>query len=210
MRFADATTLLCTNEEELLALLKKVKEASKSHNLLLNTQKTKIMVLDNKGRERKEDFVPDGEKIEEVESFVYLGFLINIKGSSAQEIRGRLAMGRGAVQNMVSIWKSRCMSLGLKVRFLRATAFPIAIYGCESWAMTSGDKKRVDVFELWCYRRLLRVSWVDRKTNKWVLKKIGSVLMLRNSMAERKMRFFGHIDRKNGMEKILRPLCLFS
>ena len=75
-------------------------------------------------------------------------------------------MGRGAVQNMVSIWKSRGMSLGLKVRFLRATSFPTAIYGCESWAMTSGDKKRDDAFEMWCYRRLLRVSWTERKTDK--------------------------------------------
>ena len=112
------------------------------------------MVLD-KDRERKEDFVLDGEKIEEVESFVYLGSLINIKDSSAQEIRRRLAMGRGAMENMVSIWKSRGMALGLKVRFLWATAFPIAIYGCETWAIISGDKKRVDAFELycaWCYR----------------------------------------------------------
>ena len=73
----------------------------------------------------------DGEKIEEVESFVYLGSIVNTKGSSAQEIRRRLAMGRGAVQNMVSIWKSRGMSLGLKVRLPRATAFPIVIYGCD-------------------------------------------------------------------------------
>ena len=75
-------------------------------------------------------------------------------------------MGRGPVEHMVSIWKNRGMSLGLKVRFLRATAFPIDIYGCESWAMTSGDKKRADAFELWCYRRLLRVSWTERKTDK--------------------------------------------
>ena len=95
------------------------------------------------------------------------------------------------------------MSLGLKVRFLRATAFPIAIYGCESRAMTSGDKKRVDAFEMWCYRRLLRVSWTEKKTNKWVLEKIGCVLMLRKSMSESKMRFFGDIFRKNGMEKRL-------
>ena len=165
-----------------------------SNNILLNTQNTKIMVVDI-DRERKEDFVLDGEKIEEVEFFFYLGSLINTKGSSAQEIRRRLAMGRGAVQNMVSIWKSRVMSLGLNVRFLRATAFPIAIYDCESWAMTSGDKKRVDAFEMWCYRRLLRVSWTERKTNKWVLEKIGFVLMLRKSMSERNMRSFGHIGR---------------
>ena len=112
-------------------------------------------------------------------------------------------MGRGAVQNMVSEWKSRGMSLGLKVRLLRATAFPISIHDCESWAMTSGDKKRVDAFELWCYPRLLRVSWTERKTNNWVVEKIGSVLMLRKSMSERKMRFFGDSVRKNGMEKRL-------
>ena len=104
LRFADDTTLLCTSNEELLGLLKKVKEARMSQNLLLNTQKTNIMVVD-KGRERREDFVLDGEKIEEVERFVYLRSLINIKGGSAQEIRRRMAMGRrgGAVQNMVSI-----------------------------------------------------------------------------------------------------------
>ena len=112
-------------------------------------------------------------------------------------------MGMEAVQNMVSIWKSRGISLGLKLRFLRATAFPIAIYGCESCAMTSGDKKRVDAFELGCYRRLLRVSWMERKTNNWVLEKIGSVLTLRKILAERTMWFFGHIVRKNGEEKRL-------
>ena len=96
LRFADDTTFLCTSKNELLGLLKKVKEASMSQNILLNTQKTKIMVVD-KGRERKEHFVLDGEKIEEVENLVYLGSLINTKGSSAQEIRRRLTMGRGAV-----------------------------------------------------------------------------------------------------------------
>ena len=104
---------------------------------------------------------------------------------------------------MVFIWKSRGMSLGLKLRFLRVTAFPVAIYGCESWTMISGDKKCVDAFELWCYRILLRVSWKERKTNKWVLEKIGSVLTLIKSMEERKMRFFGHIVLKNGMKNRL-------
>ena len=95
------------------------------------------------------------------------------------------------------------MSLGLKVRFLRATAFPIAIYGCESWANASGDKKRVDGFEMWCYRRLLRVSRMERKTNKWMREKIGSVLMLRKGTSDRNMRLFGNIVQKNGMEKRL-------
>ena len=207
LRFADDTTLLSTSKEELVTMLKKVKEASMSQNLLFNIQfKTKIMVVD-KGRERKDEFVIDGVKIEEVESFVYLGSLINIKGRSDTEVHRKSRGGWRWVgeQNMVSIllWKSRGMSLGLKLRLLRATAFPIAIYGCESWTMISGDKKRVDAFELWCYRRLLRVSWTERKTNKWVLEKIGSVLTLRKSMAERKMRLFGHIVQKNGMKNRL-------
>ena len=99
----------------------------------------------------EKDFVLDGEKIEEVESVVYLGYL-NIKGSSAQGIKRWLVMDRIAVQSMVSIWKSRSMRLGLKARFLSATVFPIATYGCKSWAMTSGEKKSVDAFGLWCYR----------------------------------------------------------
>ena len=102
-------------------------------------------------------------------------------------------MGRRAVQNMVSIWQSRGMSLGLKVSFLRATAFPIALYGCESWAMTSGDKKRVDAFEMWCYRRLLRVSWMERK--------IGSVFMLRKSMAVRGQTEGTDRERQRGRER---------
>ena len=101
----------------------------------------------DKGRESKEDFVLDGEKIEEVERCAYLGSLINIKDSSAQEIGRWLAMGRGAVQIIVSMEEQR-YEFGLKVRFYRATAFPIASYGCESWAMKSGDKKPVHAFEL--------------------------------------------------------------
>ena len=174
LRFADNTTLLCTSKEELQPCSKRPKKpVCPKPYCLTHHFKTKNNKKVDKGRERKEDFVLGGEKIEEVESIVYLGSLINIKGRSAQGISRQLAMGRGAVQNMVSIWKSRGMSLELKVRFLRAIAFPIAIYGCESWAMTSGDLKRVDAFELWCYRKLLRVSWMERKMNKVCWRRLG-------------------------------------
>ena len=116
-------------------MLKRVKGASKSQNILHNTQKTNIVVVD-KGRERKEVFIRYGNIIEEVKSFVYLGSLINIKGSSAQEIRRRLAMGRGAVQNMVSIWKSRGMSSGLNVRrvlILSNCGVIEDCSGCHGW-----------------------------------------------------------------------------
>ena len=202
LRFADDTTLLCNSKDELLNLLKRVKDISKTNHLLLNTKKTKVMVVD-KNRKEGDDFIVDGEKIEEVESFIYLGSVINIKGSSTQETRRRLAIARGTVQKMVTVWKSRGMSLGLKKRLLQATAFSIATYGCESWAMTMADKKRVDAFEQWCYRRLLRVSWTEKRTNEWVLNRIGSGLILRKGMTKRKLRLFGHIMRKEGLEQRL-------
>ena len=111
-------------------------------------------------------------------------------------------MARSTVQNMSQIWTSRGLSLSLKVRLLHATSFSIATYGSESWAMTKNDRKRVDAFELWCYRRLLHVSWKDKKTNEWVLDKIGTDLTIRRGIMERKLKYFGHIVRRSeGVEK---------
>ena len=98
--------------------------------------------------------------------------MINVASDSTTEIKRRLAMARSTTQNMVKIWKIRGLSTGLKLRFLRATVFAIASYGCESWALTKTDRKRIDAFEMWSYRRLLRVSWKDKRTNKWVLERI--------------------------------------
>jgi len=200
LRYADDTTLVCASREELMILLRRVKEASEKKGLLLNTKKTKIMVLDPS---RSVDaFVLDGQQIEEVQEFEYLGSLIDNKSDSTCEIKRRLAIARNTTQNMVNIWKSRGVSTELKLRLLRATAFSVATYGCESWAPTKSDKKRIDSFEMWCYRRLLRISWQDKRSNEWVLEKIGSGLMLRDLIRERKLRYFGHIMRKeNSIEK---------
>ena len=111
-------------------------------------------------------------------------------------------MARSTVQNMSHIWKSRGLSLSLKGRLLQATSFSIATYGSESWAMKKNDRKRVDAFEMWCYTRLLRVSWKDKKTNVWVLEKIGTDLTMRRGIMERKLNYFGHIVRRSeGVEK---------
>ena len=99
---------------------------------------------------------------------------------------------------MQNIWKSRGISISLKVRLLNAVAFSIATYGCESWAMTKNDKKRVDAFEMWCYRRLLQTTWKDKRTNTWILERIGTDLHLRSGIMKRKYNYFGHIVRRDG------------
>lgn len=200
LRFADDTTLMNAAKNELMATLKKTKTESQEKGLLLNTTKTKIMVVD-KNWDENDAFVLDGCTIEVVKDFVYLGSQINTSCTSTQDIRRRLAMARAAVQKLVTIWKSHGIRTSLKLRVLRSTVFPIASYGCESWAPTKQDRKRIDSFEIWCYRRMLRVSWMDRRTNAWVLEKCSAKLVLRQSMVERKLRFFGHIVRSDGLEK---------
>ena len=104
-------------------------------------------------------------------------------------------------KNLLTIWKSRGVSSDLKIRLQKSTAFAIALYGCESWALTEADRKKINAFEMWCYRKLLRVSWTEKRTNKWILEKIGSDLVLLKNIAERKMKFFGHIVRRVGLER---------
>ena len=133
LRFADDTTLMCSSKSELLELLKQIKEISKKRSLLLNTKKTKIMVVDS-NRADIEEFMLGDEKIEEVDNFVYLGSVIDTSCKSSKEIRKRLAMAQTTVQNMLNIWKSRGVSTKLKLRMLHATVFAVATYGCESVA----------------------------------------------------------------------------
>ena len=130
--------------------------------------------------------------------------LINTKSDSSTEIKRRLAIARKTLQDMSTIWKSKGLSMNLKVRFLKATIFSIATYGSESWAMTKNDRKRVDAFEMWCYRRLLRVSWREKRSNQWVLEKVRTKLTLRRDINIRKLRYFGHITRRdNSVEKLI-------
>ena len=168
----------------------------------MNTKKAKIMVVDSNQAVIVE-FMLGEEKIEEVDNFVYLGSVIDTSCKSSKEIRKRLAMAKTAVQNMLNIWKSRGVSTKLKLRLLHATAFAVATYGCESWTFTETDGKKIDSFEMWCYRRLLRVSSTDKRTNQWVLEKIGTSLVLRENMILKKMRFFGHIIRKGVWKGVL-------
>ena len=202
LRYADDTTLICSSRQELMDLLRRVKEASEKKGLLLNTKKTKIMFLDKE--DTGADFSLDGQTIDVVQQFEYLGSLINTKSDSSTEIKRRLAIARKTLQDMSSIWKSKGLSMILKVRFLKATIFSIASYGSESWAMTKNDRKRVDAFEMWSYRRLLGVSWRDKKSNNWVLDKIGTGLTLRRDINSRKLRYFGHISRRDtSVEKLI-------
>ena len=155
---------MAESEEELKSLLMKVKEESEKVGLKLNIQKTKIMAS---GPITSREI--DGETVETVSDFIFLGSKITADGDCNDEIKRRLLLGRKVMTNLDSILKSRNITLQTKVHLVKAMVFPVVMYGCESWAVKKAEHQRIDAFELWCWRRLLRVPWMARRSNQSIL-----------------------------------------
>ena len=155
LRYADDTTLMAENEEELTSLLMKVKEESEKVGLKLTIQKTKIMVS---GPITSQEI--DGETVSD---FIFWGSKITADGDCSHEIKRRLLLGRKVTTNIDSVFKSRDITLPPKVHLVKAMVFPVVMYGYESWTVKKAEHHRIDAFELWCWRRLLRVSPLDCK-----------------------------------------------
>ena len=159
LRYADDTTLMAESEEELKSLLIKVKEESKKVGLKLNIQKTKIMASGP-----ITSWQIDEERVETVADFIFLGSQITADGDYSHEIKRCLLLGRKVITNLDSILKSRGITLSTKVCLVKAMVFPVVMYGCESWTMKKAKRWRINAFELWCWRRLLRVLWTARRS----------------------------------------------
>ena len=172
LRYADDTTLMAASEE-LKSLLAKVKEESKKVGLKLNIQKTKIMA--SRPIISREI---DGETVETVSDFIFGGFKITADGDCSHEIKRRLLLGRKVMTKLDSIFKSRDITLPTKVRLVKAMVFRVVMYGCDSWTVKKAERQRIDAFELWCWRRLLRVPWTARRSNHSILKEISPGISL--------------------------------
>ena len=165
LRYADDTTLMAESEEELKSLLMEVKEESEKVGLKLNIHKTNIMASGP-----ITSWQIDGET---VANFIFLVSKITADGDCSQEIKRRLLLGRKVMTNLDSILKSRDITLPTKVRLVKAMVFPVVMCGCESWNIKKAEGRRIDAFELWCWRRLLRVPWTARRSNQSILKEIS-------------------------------------
>ena len=156
LRYADDTTLKAENEEELESLLRKVKEESENAGLKLNIQKTKVMASDP-----ITSWQIGGETMKTMKDFIFLGSKITADGDCSHEIKRRLLLGRKVMTNLDSILKSRDITMPTKVHLAKAMVFSVVMYGCESWTVKKAECRRIDAFELWCWRRLLRVPWMQ-------------------------------------------------
>ena len=160
----------------------------KKVGLRLNIQKTKIMASGP-----ITSWEIDGETVETVSDFIFLGSKITADGDCSNEIKRRLLLRRKVMTNLDSILKSRNISLSTKVHLLKAMVFPVVTYGCESWAIKKAKSRRMDAFELWCWRRLLRVPWTARRSNQSILKGISLGCSLEGLMLKLKLQYFGHL-----------------
>ena len=192
LRYADDTTLMAESKEELKSLLK-VKEESEKAGLMLNIQKTKVMASSP---------ITSWQKMETVTDFIFLGSKITADGDCSHEIKRHLLLGRKVMTNLDSILKSRDITLLTKVCLVKAMIFPVALYGCESWAIERAERQIIDAFELWCWRRLLRVPWTARRSNQSILKEISLGCSLEGLILKLKLQYFGHLMRRpDSLEK---------
>ena len=188
LRYADDTTLVAESEEKLKSLLMKVKEESEKVGLKLSIQKTKIMASSP-----ITSWQIDGETVETVTCFSFVGSKITAAGDCSHEINRHLLLGRKAMTNPDSILKSRDITLPTKVRLVKAMVFPVVMYGCKSCTIKKAERQRIDAFKLWCWRRLLQVPWTAWRSNQLILKEISPEYSLDGLMLKLKLQYFGHL-----------------
>ena len=195
--YIDDTTLMAESQEEQKSLLMKVKEESEQAGLKLNIQKTKIMesgpIISWK---------IDGERMETGTDFLFGGSKVTADGDTSQEIKRCLLLGKKAITNLDSKLKSRDSTLPTKVHLVKALVFPVVMYGCKSWTIKKAEYRRIDAFQLWYWRRLLRVPWTARKFNQSIVKEISPEYSLEGLMLKLKLQYFGHLmQRHDSLEK---------
>ena len=189
---------MAESEEELKEPLDQGKGEWKAA-LKLNIQKTKFMAPGP-----ITSWQIDGQTVETVTDFIFLGSKLKADGDCSHKIKRHLLLGRKPITNLNSVLKSRDLTLPTKVHLVKAVVFPVVMYGCESWTIKKAECWRIDAFELWCWRRLLRVPWTTRKSNQSILKEISPGYSLEGLMVKLKLQYFGHLMRRtDSLEKTL-------
>ena len=202
IRYADDTALISDSKENLQLLLDKVVTESERMGLYLNVKKTECMVVSRKEINPICNLVSKGETIKQVKTFKYLGYIITSDGRCSTEIKRRIAIAKDGFNKMSLIFKNHNISMTTKHRVLKAYVWSILLYGCESWTITEDIRKKLEASEMWFLRRMLRISWTEKKTNEEVLKQAETKRLLIRTIRKRQMQFVGHLNRHKCIEHL--------
>jgi len=188
LRYAANATFMAESEEELKSLSMKVKEESEKADLKPSIQKN-----NDHGIQSHHFMATNEGKVETVIDFICLGYKITANGDCSHEIKRCLLLGRKAMTNLDSVLKRRDITLPVKVHLVKAMVFPVAMYGCENWTIKKAECQRIDALEFWCWRRLLRILCIARRSNQSTLKEINPDNSLKELMLKLKLQYFGHL-----------------
>ena len=195
LRYADDTALCGKSPQEINNIVHKVNDAGRKRLLKLNARKTKLMVVGDENTNVSIDV--DGETIDKVNSFKYLGAIKTSTGSCSEDVKARIGRAKKATMELDTIWKDRGIRKELKMKLVKALIWPVITYGAEGWTLKKDDERRLEAAEMWCYRRMLRISWTEKRTNKSILNELQTRRELLAQIIKRKMAFFGHACRNN-------------
>lgn len=197
IRYADDTVLLGESAEDLQWLLNKINEVSNENGLKMNVNKTKWMVI-SKQNVVDIQITLGSQTIERVERYNYLGCGLNVDWNIGQEVSSRIERARNAFTKMKQLLTSRQLSLNLRLRLVKCYVFPVLLYGMEGWTLLDQHCKKIEAFEMWIYRRMLRIAWTDRIRNTEVLLRLNATTEVINTIKRRKLEYFGHVMRGQG------------
>jgi len=199
LRFADDIVLIASSKVQLQELVDRLHCHASEFGMRLNVKKTKVMaVSDDK---TPVSIMIGGQRIEEVHTFKYLGALFTSEALCEDEIRSRLQQGRQRMGQLTRLWRSQTLSSKLKAKLIQTLVWPIVTYGSEAWTTKKEQRENIEAFEMWCYRRALKISYIDHVSNDKVLERVGQSRQLLGRIMSRKMRYFGHISRHPSLEK---------
>ena len=204
LKFADDIDLITCTNKELQELTNRLTDRSSAHGMEVSSEKSKILVNSS---DKSANIMMNGEQLEEVETFKYLGATITRDGRSTVEVKSRLAMATSSMARLFRIWKSKEISFTSKFKLYKSLVLSIALYGCESWTLSTELESRIQSFEMKCFRRLLGISWKEKKTNEYVkatiCQKVGKQEELLTTVKRRKMAWFGHVTRHQTLSKTI-------
>ena len=206
IRYADDTALIADSESKLQALVDCLVRESIMKGLSVNITKTQVMVISKSDTQETASITIDGKILEQVSRFSYLGSIITQNGRCDEDIKTRIIIAKEAFNKVKNLVTNTSISVGLRKRFIRAYAWSTFLYGSEAWNISKVMERRIEALEMWLYRRLLKIPWVDHISNEQVLQRAGAKREIMNSIRKKQLRFLGHTMREQQLES----LCLMG
>ena len=195
LRYADDTALLVDNITSMKRILYRVDAAGQAAGLKLNAKKTKVLYTNANKNQTQQTIQIEKTDLENVDNFKYLGSVKSKDGTCHKDIIARIGMAKQKLVQLNNIWKDRSIPTSMKLDLLKCLIWTVMIYGCEAWTLRTSDETRLEAAEMWCYRRLLRVSWKDKRTNDSILTELSVQKQILKEINGRKLRYVGHASR---------------